>query len=442
MLTHLVVPLDAAAISFCYYDNERYASGPSEPIPESTLRAAVDYAQENGLAVSFIYGPDVPPDGYSEMIESVPHMKVVPPSLRSAYPDAMLVINPEDVAGGLSLPTDACGLNVVLRLGREHLPELASVVESLLGSCARINLILLDIDQYSDEDLSEYESQLGRLIPVFVGMHKDRRPVELSCLTDRIFLRQMRNCDAGIVSLTVGPDGNFHLCPGFISSSPLGSLASGISIPDSQLLEAGKSPICSICDAWHCKRCVWMSKNMTGEINIPSRQQCSIAHLEREASRQLVERLRRIDGMRHIPRIQWIDYLDPFELIQRDDGYHGADVASEDIVQNKASETPVQDVCAITDGETAIWFVTSGERDEIERLFEHRNSLAELALSLQGSADSSLGDKVTKELAEVEAVYHAWWQRKSEEYGWESRGGAEWRIDFQTCAIHLAEIQP
>lgn len=49
-----------------------------------------------------------------------------------------------------------------------------------------------------------------------------------------------------------------------------------------------------ICDAWHCKRCVWQNKKTTLEVNTPSREQCVLSHIERNATRSLLAKIREI----------------------------------------------------------------------------------------------------------------------------------------------------
>ena len=73
------------------------------------------------------------------------------------------------------------------------------------------------------------------------------------------------------------------------------------------------APICRHCDAYQCKRCVWLNRRMTHEINTPSHEQCVAAHIERNASRQLLQNIRRHgEFLPEIGEIKEIDYLDPF----------------------------------------------------------------------------------------------------------------------------------
>jgi len=89
---------------------------------------------------------------------------------------------------------------------------------------------------------------------------------------------------------------------------------SGVKIENAQLLHLDHAPICSHCDAFQCKRCIWLNKKTTLEVNTPSHEQCVAAHLERNASKRLLEHLRSHGNFfAKTADINEIDYLDPFE---------------------------------------------------------------------------------------------------------------------------------
>ena len=73
---------------------------------------------------------------------------------------------------------------------------------------------------------------------------------------------------------------------------------------------------CKICDAYQCKRCVWLNQRVTREVNTPGRIQCLLAHCERNASKNFLENLKSdrtpiVEGI----SIAEIDYLDPLDCI-------------------------------------------------------------------------------------------------------------------------------
>ena len=127
----------------------------------------------------------------------------------------------------------------------------------------------------------------------------------------------MNNCNAGEKSITLAPNGKFYTCPAFYYDNideSIGDVESGLNIKNQKLYKIECAPICRRCDAFQCKRCIWLNRTNTFEVNTPSHEQCVVAHLERNASRKLLQNIRK-HGI-FLPEqeeIKEIDYLDPFE---------------------------------------------------------------------------------------------------------------------------------
>lgn len=88
--------------------------------------------------------------------------------------------------------------------------------------------------------------------------------------------------------------------------------------------------------------------------------------------------------------------------------------------------------------------VTPEERDEIKRLFERRNGLKELFQTLvsmpkEELEGSHLYDKLVADMSKTTTEFETWWSRTSAKYNWKNERGHSWRIDFDTCAIFIAE---
>ena len=88
----------------------------------------------------------------------------------------------------------------------------------------------------------------------------------------------------------------------------------GLDIKNPQLYKLDHAPICRNCDAYQCKRCVWLNRKTTLEVNTPSHEQCVVAHLERNASSKLLNNIR-LHGsfLTEQEEIKEIDYIDPYE---------------------------------------------------------------------------------------------------------------------------------
>lgn len=84
--------------------------------------------------------------------------------------------------------------------------------------------------------------------------------------------------------------------------------------------------------------------------------------------------------------------------------------------------------------------VTAEERDEIQRLFERRNGLSELAKVLTAD-NAELYERLVKDMAETGAKFQHWWDTMASKYRWESTPQGNWEIDFDSCIIYLTEAE-
>lgn len=128
----------------------------------------------------------------------------------------------------------------------------------------------------------------------------------------------MNNCGAGLDFVSIAPDGNFYLCPAFYyDRDPVGSIDTGLDIKNPQLLRIEHAPICRTCDAYQCKRCLWLNKHMTLEINTPSHEQCVLSHIERNVSSYLSVKLHEAGFLDNEKIIEKEECLDPFYKLPR-----------------------------------------------------------------------------------------------------------------------------
>lgn len=81
--------------------------------------------------------------------------------------------------------------------------------------------------------------------------------------------------------------------------------------------------------------------------------------------------------------------------------------------------------------------ITSEECNEIQKLFERKNGLKELAKILTAD-NGELYEKLVKDMGETDTKYQKWWDEKAKQYGWESHPKGFWEVNFQTCEILLS----
>lgn len=309
-MQYLVILLDDTSVAYCHADNplkERRL------MPLDTLRKAILFGMKQNLMIQYIYPDDDLPEEYNTLIESIDHVKIGC-----------------DVRVCNGVPASVAGKNVVLRLTIGEFIAGQYDIATLLPQVERLNICLTDIAAFRDEQAEDYKKALETLNAVLVNLYKKENPTQVNMLTDRLVLTEMHNCEAGIGNITVAPNGKFYLCPAFYydeqmgvsnrmnhstkdASRSVGDLDSGLQIPNKQLLELDHAPLCRKCDAYHCHRCIWLNDRLTMDANTPSHQQCVLAHLERNAGRELQQMLA-AQGLHTGNEIPEIDYLDPFDV--------------------------------------------------------------------------------------------------------------------------------
>lgn len=310
MLQYLVILLDDTSVAYCHADNplkERNL------MPLDTLKKAILFGMKENLMIQYVYPDYELPEEYNAIIESIDHIKIG-----------------RDVVVCNEVPTAITADNVVLRLSIADFIARQYDIAALLPQVTRLNICLTDIEAFQDEQTDDYRKALATLNAVILNQYKAGKQPQVNILTDRLQLGKMHNCEAGIGNITLAPNGRFYLCPAFYydektgvsnrlnhhkpsSGRSVGDLETGLQIPNPQLLKLDRAPLCRICDAYHCNRCIWLNQRLTWDNNTPSHQQCVLAHLERNASRDLQQQLKEA-GFEFENDIKQIDYLDPFDV--------------------------------------------------------------------------------------------------------------------------------
>jgi uncharacterized protein len=213
------------------------------------------------------------------------------------------------------------GTVCILLINREKITKAAEWVNKLSVVYDRINLILEEIEAWRQEDYVAYEKELGALIPIVVEKHAAEQPFEVNVLTDRLNSSKSSDCEAGQRSFTVAPNGRIYMCPAFYfndSDDFVGTLDDGLNVKNAHLLKIENSPVCRDCDAYHCRRCKYKNKSLTGEIHIPSRNQCVVSHIERRKTLELQTLIVEKDDAYRTVKMKPINYLDPLEHCIKD----------------------------------------------------------------------------------------------------------------------------
>ena len=315
MLKYLIIPLADDAVSFCHYAR---ANKSDRLIDIEVLKNAIFWAMTENLNVQFVYPDKEMPSEYKVVVEAIDHVKIV-----GAHCEDKVLTDEADIVvfeGWNDIDSFKClsGKSYVVRTDKADLFDNADVVKSLFPKLDRLVIVITDIENFDDQDFEKYKAFLESMIPIIKEEYCKGHLLHFNLLTDRMYLDNMNNCNAGDESITLSPDGKFYICPAFYidGSTAVGDLKCGLTIKNQQLYRLDHAPICRKCDAWQCRRCVWLNRRTTLEVNTPSHEQCVVAHLERNASRKLLNEIRTFSEFLPEKEIKEIDYLDPFEIIK------------------------------------------------------------------------------------------------------------------------------
>lgn len=324
MLQYLVILLDDTSVAFCHADNPLKKNN---LISVKTLKKGILFGMKNNLMIQYVFPEYELPKEYYELLESIDNVKIFP---ISQAPDNGFDSD-SDVEIVNSIPNQVKSKNLVLRLKFFELIDKKDEISKLFGNDFRLNICITDVDKFTDEDIFKYQELLKYWNAILLDLYKEEKTPQINIITDRMMLDKMHNCDAGVNNITLAPNGKFYLCPAFYydermqvfnqmnhhnpsSDNSVGDINNGLNIHNSQLLKLDHAPLCRICDAYQCRRCLWLNRKLTWDINTPSHQQCVVSHIERNASRDLLCKIREIGEFMPEIKIKRIKYLDPFDV--------------------------------------------------------------------------------------------------------------------------------
>lgn len=310
MIQYIVILLDDTSTSFCHYTNEK---ADRRLIPLQTLKDGICYAMKENLNIQFVYPNYKLPKEYLAAIDSIDHTDIYPAEMSD---NADVVVFDSLIAAKDYVFKEEVAY--LIRTDKVSLFNEYKIIGEILDKVTRLNVVITDIETFTEDDFMAYKSMLSNLAERVEQIYVSGKSPQLNLLTDRIMLEKMNNCGAGETSVTLAPDGKFYVCPAFYLSADgytIGDMVNGLEIKNSQLYRLDHAPLCRRCDAWQCKRCIWMNRKTTLEVNTPSHEQCVVAHLERNASRKLLIDIRKHGKfMSGSEDIKEIDYLDPFDV--------------------------------------------------------------------------------------------------------------------------------
>lgn len=280
-------------------------------MPFDVLESTMMWGIKNGLNIQILYPRYELPKGYQTLIDNFEHIEIR--GLNKAHDADIWVANSLSELGQYEYIVSP----VILHLSISEFLSQYQEIGLILPRVKRLNISFSDVHKFTDCMEMLYESALNHLANTIERLYIADHPIQFNLITDRTMLTAMNNCNAGIDSLTVAPNGNLYICPAFYLSKDkeCGNIRDGVSIPNQRLFDIKNAPICRLCDAFHCRRCVYLNKTLTNEVNTPSHQQCVMSHIERRISKKFLEKIRSFGQYAPDVVIPPLEYNDPFDKL-------------------------------------------------------------------------------------------------------------------------------
>ena len=334
MLQYLVILLDDTSVAYCHANNplkERHL------MPIETLKKGILFGMKQNLMIQYVFPDYALPEEYASVIESIDNVKIYPIGCKpvtgiedNSETDVIVANSVSELEKNIKTIFET-KMATVLRLSFNKMLEQKHTIAKLFASGARINLCITNVEQFTDDQIEAYKQVLNEWNAALLELYKQGQSPQFNLLTDRMMLEKMHNCEAGVSNITLAPNGKFYLCPAFYydeqtkvdnqlnhhqptSDNSVGDLEKDLNIPNPQLLRLDHAPLCRNCDVYQCRRCIWLNRRLTWDNNTPSHQQCVMAHIERNASRDLLNDIRKVGEFIPYIDIKEINYLDPFEV--------------------------------------------------------------------------------------------------------------------------------
>lgn len=315
MLKYITIPLSSSSTTYCHYSV--MDDGENIPISSVMLSKIIRWCMKENLSIQFLFPATPIPRDLENIIESIDHVKIVPETVS----DVKLLDKADIIVSGDSETERKIPDKIyVIRTNFSSIINSAENLKNLIRLSRKVNVVFTDVPEFSKDDIDRYRSFLEDLAGFISNEYLNGNLPQFNLITDRMMLTEMNNCNAGHESIAVSADGIFYPCAAFIGNPDFscGNIDEGLNIPNPQLYRRENAPICKICDAYNCKRCVWLNHSLTHEVNTPGWQQCHMAHLEREAARNVLETIRKVSpsflgGI----AISELEYLDPFTQIEK-----------------------------------------------------------------------------------------------------------------------------
>ncbi|EPR14575.1 radical SAM peptide maturase, CXXX-repeat target family [Ruminiclostridium papyrosolvens] len=308
--------LDDNYVDICQFKN---ASSSSGKMSKASILKGLEFAHHNFFKPVFIHSKDSTEFERMDEFNKYRILHIIPAELCDKFKDIkeyIYVFNKENTSQDV-ISKIGIEPSVILNVESSDIGKLSEYAKKLLNITSRINLNIQDISE--EFDLEQYKEQLIQINDLLVAHYKKNHLKEFNVITDISFISEHDGCGAGKKGFAFAPDENIYLCPAFYTQgvgSPVGNVVEGIiNNKNAQLYNPENQPICSVCDVYHCDRCIYLNKEKTNEVNVAPSYKCKKSHIERQIAKLYYDSVGKKLSKNVIKDIEYIDPISELEKV-------------------------------------------------------------------------------------------------------------------------------
>lgn len=279
--------LDDDYVTYCQHENLRVGSN---HLDKTAILRGLQYCHQNFFSPVFVHSKTHYSFEPCEKYESYHIKHIVPAKFykeAANLKDCIFAFEPEDMVLPIS-GLDFCQLNI----RANDIQYVFNCVKSLLEKSMSINLNIYNLTKDFDE--KEYEIQMNKIAEYLYQLNKvqPNKPHMISQISDVLTEAikkhpTQKGCKAGSHSFVYAPDKKLYACAAHYGNSfvqETGTLEEGLKTKFLNLYKCEDMPLCEVCDAYHCQKCIALNEAYTKERNVSPAFQCRKSMIEKNAA--------------------------------------------------------------------------------------------------------------------------------------------------------------
>lgn len=270
----------------------------------SVLNKGLDFCSKNNLVPMFLGECDHNLDETKNVFFSLLSTK------ETKSQSNVLTIYENDITNII----DDSGASILL-IKRNNINNFYKLCKELAEKKSRVNVFIQDLEIWNDENFIAYEEQVSKIGQLMIKSIDEGRSLNINIVSDFLENSSLKECGAGITTVSLAPNGKFYLCPAFYFDNPenfIGTLDDGINEINNKFLMRSQSPVCSLCKISNCNRCIFLNKKLTHELHIPPRKYCRVNTINSGVAAKVKEHMIHI-GLINTQSKEYSQ--DPFDMI-------------------------------------------------------------------------------------------------------------------------------